>query len=99
MNNTKPEGLDLTELLKQIIEHNGAPLFDVAIQVDDRNTSRYVLSIGLPRHSGIMPQFYSNMPKVSFNLISSFTRSTQNYWLLCKNLLSDTLYSQIVMIL
>jgi len=66
MNNSKPEGLDLTDLLKQIIEHNGAPLFDLAIQVDDRNTSRYVLNIGLPRHSGIMPQFYSNIPKVDF---------------------------------
>lgn len=73
MNNTKPEGLDLTELLKQIIEHNGAPLFDVAIQVDDRNTSRYVLSIGLPRHSGIMPQFYSNMPKDLLDLANSKT--------------------------
>ena len=69
MNSSEPVGLDLTELLIRIIERNGAPLFDLAIQVDDRNTSRFLLNVGLPRHSGIMPQFYSNIPKVILDSI------------------------------
>ncbi len=42
---------------------NGAPLFDLVVQVDDRNTSRYVLSVTLPRQSGIVPQFHSPVPR------------------------------------
>jgi hypothetical protein len=42
---------------------NGAPLFDLVVQVDDRNTSRYVLSVSLPRQSGIVPQFHSPLPR------------------------------------
>lgn len=55
---------DLTDLLIRVLQVNGAPLFDVAVQVDDRNTSRYIISIGLPRQSGVMPNFYSSLPKV-----------------------------------
>ena len=58
------KGWDLTDLLSRILQANGAPVFDIAVQVDDRNTSRYVLSVGLPRQSGVMPQFYSTLPKV-----------------------------------
>ena len=55
---------DMTDFLVNIIRINGAPLFDLAVQVDDRNVSRYVLSVGLPRQSGVLPQFYSSQVKV-----------------------------------
>ena len=55
---------DLTSLLIKVLQVNGAPLFDVAVQVDDRNTSRYVISVGLPRQSGVVPSFYSPIPQV-----------------------------------
>lgn len=58
-----PSGWNLTDLIARMIEVNGAPLFDIAVQVDDRNTSRYVLNLALPRQSGILPQFYSSLSK------------------------------------
>ena len=60
---------DLTGLLTRILQVNGAPLFDVAVQVDDRNTSRYLVSIGLPRQSGVMPTFYSPIQKDLLNVL------------------------------
>lgn len=61
--NWDPAQWDLTDLIGRILQVNGAPLFDLVVQVDDRNTSRYVLSVTLPRQSGIMPQFHSLIPK------------------------------------
>lgn len=58
-----PAQWDLTELIGKILNVNGAPLFDLVVQVDDRNTSRYVLSVTLPRQSGIVPQFHSPVPR------------------------------------
>jgi hypothetical protein len=58
-----PAQWDLTNLIAQILKVNGAPLFDLVVQVDDRNTSRYVLSVSLPRQSGIVPQFHSSLPR------------------------------------
>lgn len=58
-----PAQWDLTDLIGKILNVNGAPLFDLVVQVDDRNTSRYVLSITLPRQSGIVPQFHSPVPR------------------------------------
>lgn len=58
-----PAQWDLTNLIGRILQVNGAPLFDLVVQVDDRNTSRYVLSVTLPRQSGIVPQFHSPVPK------------------------------------
>jgi len=68
-NGSQPEGLDLTELLERIIQYNGAPLFDLGVQVDDRNASRYVINVALPRQSAIMPQFYSNLPHDLLDLV------------------------------
>ncbi len=58
-----PAQWDLTNLIGRILQVNGAPLFDLVVQVDDRNTSRYVISVTLPRQSGIVPQFHSPVPK------------------------------------
>lgn len=58
-----PSKWDLTESIGKILQVNGAPLFDLVVQVDDRNTSRYVLSVTLPRQSGIVPQFHSAVPR------------------------------------
>lgn len=64
---------DLTSLLTRILQVNGAPLFDVAVQVDDRNTSRFIISVGLPRQSGVMPSFYSQLPQDLVDLASRMT--------------------------
>lgn len=71
---------NLTDLISRMIQVNGAPLFDVAVQVDDRNTSRYVLNLALPRQSGIMPQFYSSLPNDLLHFASqSEKRETDKY--------------------
>ena len=58
-----PSQWNLTDLIGRILQHNGAPFFDLGFQIDDRNTSRYVLAVTLPRQSGIMPQFHSPIPR------------------------------------
>lgn len=61
---------NLTDLLARMIQVNAAPLFDIAVQVDDRNTSRYVLNLALPRQSAILPQFFASVPKDLLHLVS-----------------------------
>ena len=55
---------NLTSMLVEVMRINGAPLFDLAVQVDDRNASQYVLSLSLPRQSGVLPQFHSPSSQV-----------------------------------
>lgn len=66
-----PSRWNLTDLIGRILQHNGAPFFDLVVQVDDRNTSRYVLSVALPRQSGIMPQFHSPIARDLLHVLNS----------------------------
>lgn len=70
-----PRRWDLTDMVGRLLKVNAAPLFDLVVQVDDRNTSQYVLSITLPRQSGIMPQFHSPIPRHLLNQLNDLRPS------------------------
>ncbi len=46
---------DLTNLTLELLRVNGAPLFDVTLDIDAKNSSRYALIIELPRPTSLMP--------------------------------------------
>ena len=56
---------NMTKLIALMMQHNGAPLFDFSVVVDDRNVSRYIVSILPPRYSGILPMFRTPLATVN----------------------------------
>nr|XP_053653838.1 uncharacterized protein DDB_G0271670-like [Cherax quadricarinatus] len=51
----QPESWNLTRALLEMFRMNGAPLFDVIIDADIRNSSRFSIIITSPRRSGLVP--------------------------------------------
>ncbi|XP_045585451.2 uncharacterized protein [Procambarus clarkii] len=49
------ERWNLTRALVQMLRMNGAPLFDVIVDADIHNSSRYSIVISAPLHSGLIP--------------------------------------------
>ena len=51
--------VDFTDLLSQLMLHNGAPFFDVVIDINLVNHSRYSLVVGLPKTEALVSSYMS----------------------------------------
>lgn len=51
---------DLTNVTLQLLRLNGAPLFDIMLDIDAKSRSRYALIIELPRPTSLVPNLFPN---------------------------------------
>ncbi|XP_076030611.1 neprilysin-2-like isoform X2 [Oratosquilla oratoria] len=68
---------NLTKAVLEMIRHNGVPFFDVIIDADVRNASRYTMVITAPRRYGLIPALVgpARRPKGSRPGIETFLKS------------------------
>lgn len=59
----------MTQVIQQFLKLNAAPLFDITLDIDAKNKSRYAIVIALPRPTTLAPSLLRSPNEDKHNVL------------------------------